>query len=905
MKYLTFGSHEKSSYRVAILVNDIRRDEIERCYINPYGLNTDDIVVLGLHQSGTKTKKTPKAEVMQYLNEEIFPTLKDLGVEYVICGDGAYFQAITGANKTEAMLGYILPTTSGDQHAIYVPNYRTMFYDPAKVGEKIAIGINALKAWVQGTYRSPGLDIVQFSDYPDTTAAIKEWLTKLHQYPTLSADIEGFDLKHHKAGVGTITFCWSKHEGIAFPVDYVAEDWEDEKGAKFFGKQGHNAEVRALLAEFFRAYQGKIIWHNIAYDAYVLVYQLYMAHLLDNEGMLRGLEALLPKGRWHCTKLITYLATNSCARNELGLKKQAQEFAGDYAQEEIKDIRKIPLPALLQYNLVDGLSTWFVYEKHWDRMVRDQQLDIYMNLFQPATVDIVQMQLTGMPVNMEQVLEVEEILKVIIDDATATMDANPEVQAFTHHLREEHVRTRNASLKKKQISMADDETAAVTFNPRSAPQLQEFLFGQLALPIISYTKSKQPSTKADDLKAMAKHTQNPDAISFLEALISFKAVDKILGTFIEALKESALGPDGWHWLFGNFNLGGTVSGRLSSSGPNLQNLPANVAMALSEAVMEKLGKRIARFLDKGKLLLGKVIKSCFQAPPGWFFCGIDFMSLEDRISALTTKDPNKLKVYTDGYDGHSLRAYSYFGDLMTGIDPNSVVSINSIAKAYPVFRQDSKVPTFLLTYGGTFKGIMLQMGWTEKKAKEVEARYHVLYKVSDDWVAAKVNQASKDGYITAAFGLRVRTPLLHQVIRGNRRTPFEAEAEGRTAGNALGQSWCLLNSRACVEFMGKVRSSQFRNDIKPCAQIHDANYLLVRDNVDAVQFANDNIVKACEWQDHPDIWHEEVKLGGEFSIFYPTWAEEAGIPNGASQAEILSAFEGHVLKVEEKLKKAA
>ena len=63
----------------------------------------------------------------------------------------------------------------------------------------------------------------------------------------------------------------------------------------------------------------------------------------------------------------------------------------------------------------------------------------------------------------------------------------------------------------------------------------------------------------------------------------------------------------------------------------------------------------------------KVIKSCFQAGPGWLFCGLDFASLEDRISALSTKDPNKLKVYTDGYDGHSLRAFAYFGENMPDI----------------------------------------------------------------------------------------------------------------------------------------------------------------------------------------------------------------------------------------------
>ncbi|MDT9694234.1 hypothetical protein Q5762_39065, partial [Streptomyces sp. P9(2023)] len=75
----------------------------------------------------------------------------------------------------------------------------------------------------------------------------------------------------------------------------------------------------------------------------------------------------------------------------------------------------------------------------------------------------------------------------------------------------------------------------------------------------------------------------------------------------------------------------------------------------------------------------------------------------------------------------------------------------------------------------------------------MEAKFKELYKVSIDWVDAHLDEAAKTGYVTVAFGLRVRTPLLHQVIRKNGKTPFEADAEGRSAGNALGQSWCLLN----------------------------------------------------------------------------------------------------------------
>lgn len=243
---------------------------------------------------------------------------------------------------------------------------------------------------------------------------------------------------------------------------------------------------------------------------------------------------------------------------------------------------------------------------------------------------------------------------------------------------------------------------------------------------------------------------------------------------------------------------------------------------------------------------------------------------------------------TDGYDGHCLRAYSYFGDQMPDIDPDSVESINSIDGRYKDLRGESKTPTFLLTYGGTYIGIMQQLNWSLEKAQSVETKYHDLYKVSDDWVKDRLQEATQHGYVTVAFGLRVRTPLLKQVILGTSRTPYEAEAEGRTAGNALGQSWGLLNNRSASEFMGKVRASEHRLVIRPCAHIHDAQYYMIPDDLAPLAYVNEHLVKAVQWQDHPDIWHDEVKLGGEVSVFFPDWSRELEIPNGADQDLIAS-----------------
>ena len=864
MRYITFDGQEHDSYDFAILVPRLDEEAILKNYIIPSGFDKSRFVAITLDYTG---KKTPVKDQKAYF-DVLLPMLENLNVKQILCCDSDFFKTLTKLPKAEAYLGYVVDVgyVQTDMKVTYCPSFTGIFYDPEKVNSKISQSISALADYMANVYVPPGNDIIKAAAYPSTVESIKVWLQRLLDMDQdLTCDIEAFSLRHYEAGLGSIAFAWNQNEGIAFSIDYRSLISPTDN--KEFGYQERNEELRMLLRDFFygmKAKGRKLIFHNISFDATVLIYQLYMEDILDTKGLLHGMDMLLTF--WHDTKIITYLATNSCAGNKLGLKDQAQEFAGNYAVDEIKDIRRIPEPVLLQYNLVDALSTWFVFHKHYNKMIADQQLDIYENLFQPAVLDIVQMQLTGLPVDMDQVGKAKGELESIMNGAVNKMFSTKVVLNYIQILNAKWVDEYNRTRKVKRVTLTD---AKETFNPNSAPQLQELLYEVLRLPVLDRTDSKLPATGQDTLEKLKNHTSDPDLLSFLDGLIAYKEVAIIVTTFIPAFEKAVLGPDGWHYLFGFFNLGGTVSGRLSSNKPNLQNLPATGS------------------------IFATVIKKCVKAPKGKLFCGLDFDSLEDRISALTTKDPNKLKVYTDGYDGHCLRAFFYYREQMPDI-VDTVVSINSIAKKYKPLRQESKAPTFALTYQGTFMTLMTNCGFSEEKAKMIESRYHEMYFVSDQWIEDKLQQASKTGYVTAAFGLRVRTPLLAQVIRNTSKTPYEAAAEGRTAGNALGQSWCLLNSRAGTEFMRKVRASKFRLTIRPCAQIHDAQYYLIDDDMETFMFLNHHLVQAARWQNHPDIYHPTVKLGGSTSIFYPNWAWEMSVPNDADSATISKKIDEHI-----------
>jgi DNA polymerase-1 len=878
MRHIIFKENPNGIYSVALLIKGtaFNGQELRTNYVEPLvqaGIAEDDVIAFTLkYEDGKASAKTIK----EYLGN-LLPALDSIGVKNLIVADGAYFKILTGQSKADPHFGYVLPCKiKGFEHinVVLSLNYQQLIYNPA-LQSKLDLSVHALSSSIAGTYAAIGTDIIHSASYPDNIQDIAKVLIELYKHPRLTCDIEAFSLRFNEAGIGTIAFAWSKHEGVAFACDYeetnqgVPQNQLVTPGGNpsAHGKYVPNHEVRKMLRVFFETYQGELIFHNAAYDVKVMIAHLWMDHLLDTDGLLKGLEILTR--RFHDTKIIAYLATNSTAGNRLSLKDLAHEFAGNWAVE-VTDIRSVPLDELLRYNLIDALSTFYVLEKYYPIMVRDNQLDLYNGLMLGSQRLIIQIELTGMPMSRSKIAEVKAKLLAIQNDCLDKVHNNGVIKTLELLLQDaawnKDYEDRKAKAKNpgKILPKARERFDDLGFNPNSGPQLQRLLYEVMGLPIIDTTDKGSPATGADTIEKLINHTQQPLYKEVLEALITYGGVTKILSTFIPAF-ENAISKDGSDivWLHGSFNLGGTVSGRLSSSDPNMQNIPANSQY-------------------------GKLIKECFVSTPEWLFGGADFNSLEDYISALTTKDPNKLAVYIDGFDGHCLRAAYYFSEQCPDIDPKDPVSVNSMKKKYPELRQDSKGPTFALTYQGTWHTLVNNLGFPEDKAKSIEKGYHELYKVSDEYIQGRLKQAAEDGYVEVAFGLRVRTPLLKQVVWGAKGMPYEAAAEGRTAGNAMGQSYGLLNNRAAVDFMQKVWASKYRFDIKPVALIHDAIYILIRNDLEVVEWANRELINSMRWQELPEIQHPTVKLGAALDIFYPDWAHPTTLPNDADAATILN-----------------
>ena len=484
MKHILFHANAKNQYKIALLIKEkaFASNNLNKNYISPLisrGLTPDSILALSLKYNDKG--KAPVSVIKEHL-ETILKACRQLSTDTLLVGDSAYFKTLTKLRKAEPHYGYIKPCAIKgyeDIQVILTINYQTLFYNPA-IQEKLDMSLDTLMNHVQGTHVDLGTNIIHKANYPSTMLDIRKQLTELLKYPFLSCDIETKSLELAEAGLATISFAWSEHEGCAFAID-----------------RGPSDEVKDFLCDFFELYQGTLVYHGGTYDIKILIYELFMDHSLDIKGIVYGLELMYQKV--HDTKLITYLATNTTAGNVLGLKENAFEFAGNYAQEDIKDTTLIPLPQLLEYNLVDCLATWYVFNKNYVQMVEDQQLNIYKEIFIPSMKVITHMELIGMPMNAATIKITSNKLNLIASGNNFILNQSQLIKNWCWRKQRERFIEKNLLLKRKFKPI---EEFAKDLNPNSPTQLQDLLYEEFGFDVIDKTDTGLPATGGDTLKKL-------------------------------------------------------------------------------------------------------------------------------------------------------------------------------------------------------------------------------------------------------------------------------------------------------------------------------------------------------------------------------------------------------------------
>ncbi len=285
----------------------------------------------------------------------------------------------------------------------------------------------------------------------------------------------------------------------------------------------------------------------------------------------------------------------------------------------------------------------------------------------------------------------------------------------------------------EQLVEAMHLQAGVRFNVRSSQQLADVLYNRLGLKAPGKTPGGAASTSAEVLERLAG--QHP----LVDTILEFRKLEKLRSTYLEPLPGLA---DAQGRVHTTFNQLAAATGRLSSSGPNLQNIPA-----------------------RGEL--GKRMRALFVAAPGHVLASADYSQIELRVLAHFSKDPALVAAFREGQDIHSRTAALLFGKEQEEVTPEE--------------RRQAKTINFGLLYGMGPQKLGRELGLTLAEAKDFIAKYFEHLSVLKEYYQAIVDAAKTQGYVTTLAGRRRMLPDIH-----SRNTQLEAQAR-RQAVNTVVQ----------------------------------------------------------------------------------------------------------------------
>jgi DNA polymerase-1 len=280
--------------------------------------------------------------------------------------------------------------------------------------------------------------------------------------------------------------------------------------------------------------------------------------------------------------------------------------------------------------------------------------------------------------------------------------------------------------------------AGQPFNLGSPKQLQQILFEKLELPVIRKTPKGQPSTAEDVLQELARNYPLPKLI------LEYRSLSKLKSTYTDRLPEQINPHTGR--VHTSYHQAVAATGRLSSSNPNLQNIP----------IRSELGRRI---------------RKAFIAPPGQLVLAADYSQIELRIMAHLSGDPGLLKAFHDGVDVHRATAGEVFGSDYAEVSPDQ--------------RRAAKAINFGLMYGMSAYGLSRQLNIERSEAQDYMDRYFSRYPNVQAYMDKTREQAREQGYVETLFGRRLYLTEINasnmQRRQGAERAAINAPMQGTAA----------------------------------------------------------------------------------------------------------------------------
>jgi len=547
-------------------------------------------------------------------------------------------------------------------------------------------------------------------------AAFEQWLTKLKAAEVFAFDTETTSLDYMKAELVGLSFSCEAGKAVYIPVahDYVGAPEQ-------LGRDWVLEQLKPILEDADKAKIGQ----NLKYDANVLANYGIQVQGIAFDTMIES----------YCfNSVATRHNMDALAEKYLGYKTvKFEEIAGKGAKQ--LTFNQIELDKAGHYAAEDADITFRLHQAIFPKLEKlKEQLSVFNEIEMPLLPVLARMEQHG----------------VLIDSDLLDQQSH------------------EIGMRLSELEVEAHNIAGQSFNLSSPKQLQKILFEDLKIPVIKKTPKGAPSTAEEVLQELALDYPLPKVI------IENRGLSKLKSTYTDKLPLMVHGSSGR--VHTSYHQAVTATGRLSSTDPNLQNIPIRTEE-------------------------GRKIRQAFIAPENHKIVAIDYSQIELRIMAHLSDDPGLVAAFTDGKDVHSATASEVFG-----------VPIEQVSSDQ---RRSAKAINFGLIYGMSAFGLAKQLNIGRNQAQDYMDKYFEKYPNVMGYMEDTRQQATQQGYVETVFGRRLYLPDIKS------KNAMRRKAAERAAINAPMQGTAADIIKKAMLAVDQWIENQGDERIKMTMQVHD------------------------------------------------------------------------------------
>ena len=588
---------------------------------------------------------------------------------------------------------------------------------------------------------------------------LEEWVNRLSSVTFFAIDTETTSIDYMSAKLVGVSFAVGVGDAAYLPL---AHDYVGVPAQVDFDKA-----IKALKPVLENESIAKV-GQNLKYDLSIL-----------------ASYGLTLKGELYDTMMESYVLNSVATRHNMDAL--ARHYL-DIATTSFEDVagkgasqltfNQVPLDVARDYAAEDADVTYRLHQALWPLIEREPKL---LHIFRDVEMPLV------------RVLSKIERQGALLDPGLLNKQSS-------------ELGRRIEELKDAAWSSAQEE-----FNLDSPKQLQEIFFEKQGLPVLKKTPGGKPSTAEPVLVDLARDYELPALI------LEYRGLAKLKSTYTDKLPKDINTDSGR--VHTSYHQAVTATGRLSSSDPNLQNIPIKTAQ-------------------------GRKVRAAFVAPEGKKILAADYSQIELRIMGHLSGDEGLLQAFSEGLDVHSFTASEVFN-----------VEIQSVTEDQ---RRSAKAINFGLIYGMSAFGLAKQLDISRALAQDYIDSYFSRYPKVLDYMEQTKEQASKLGYVETVFGRRLYLPEI------NAKQVMRRQAAERTAINAPMQGTAAdIIKKAMLEVDGWLGRTNV--DCRMIMQVHDELVFEVAESdIDEVESEVENLMSQSASLDVPltvsvgrgDNWEE-------------------------------------------------